>query len=164
MKRPLLDILFTHRDMTDTPLNDDRETIEQKINELAPGFLEAESEGGGLAKDFDLFNLGFQVWIHDNGMPNEFAPRPYCISVCVNSEKCDWLHDRFHCFSCNLIPSTYEVSNFDMEYHLHRGPRYHSESSRPITRRIGWLHVPACAWTNTNDEVTRWKPYVGGNF
>lgn len=61
MKRPLLDILFTHRDMTDTPLDDDRETIEQKINELAPGFLEAESEGGGLAKDFDLFNLGFQV-------------------------------------------------------------------------------------------------------
>jgi hypothetical protein len=68
MKRPLLDILFTHRDMMDTPLEDDRETIEQQINELAPGYLKGERrerdrerKKSGLANDFDLFNSGFQT-------------------------------------------------------------------------------------------------------
>jgi hypothetical protein len=41
-----LDILFTHREMTDTPLNGDRATIEQKIKELDLGYLEAENKGG----------------------------------------------------------------------------------------------------------------------
>lgn len=59
MKQPLLDILFTHTESTDTPVSDDRETIEERLSKLAPGYLEAEREADGLAKDFDLFGSGF---------------------------------------------------------------------------------------------------------
>jgi hypothetical protein len=61
MKQPLLNILFIYRELTDTPLDDDRETIEERLNELSPGYLDAEREGDGLAKDFDLFNSGFET-------------------------------------------------------------------------------------------------------
>lgn len=57
MQQPLLDILFAYTESTDTPLGDSREEVEEKLNAWASGYLEAEQEGDGLAKDYNISNI-----------------------------------------------------------------------------------------------------------
>jgi hypothetical protein len=61
MKQPLVDIIFAHTESTESPLGPywDREKVENLLHERAPGYLEAEEEGNGLAKDYDISCVKF---------------------------------------------------------------------------------------------------------
>jgi hypothetical protein len=62
MKQPLVDIIFAHTESTETPLGPywGREKVERLLHGRAPrGYLEAEEEGNGLAKDYDLSCVKF---------------------------------------------------------------------------------------------------------
>ncbi|KAJ5921240.1 hypothetical protein N7466_009566 [Penicillium verhagenii] len=56
MKKPLLEILLTESEEQEV----DDDEVEDALIELAPGYVEAEAEGDGLAEGFDLFGSGFQ--------------------------------------------------------------------------------------------------------
>ncbi|KAJ5546721.1 hypothetical protein N7494_004306 [Penicillium frequentans] len=56
MRKPLLEILLTESEEQEV----DDDEVEDALIELAPGYVEAEAEGDGLAEGFDLFGLGFQ--------------------------------------------------------------------------------------------------------
>lgn len=56
MKKPLLEILLTESEEQEV----DDDEVEDALIELAPGYVEAETKGDGLAKGFDLFGSGYQ--------------------------------------------------------------------------------------------------------
>lgn len=56
MRKPLLEILLTESEEQEV----DDDEVEDALIELAPGYVEAEAEGDGLAEGFDLFGSGFQ--------------------------------------------------------------------------------------------------------
>ncbi|KAJ5707619.1 hypothetical protein N7488_007420 [Penicillium malachiteum] len=57
MTKPLLEILLAESEEQEV----EDEEVEEAFAELAPGYMEAEAAGGGLAKDYDLFGSGFQI-------------------------------------------------------------------------------------------------------
>jgi hypothetical protein len=57
MKKPLLEILLTESE----DLGAEDEEVKETLNEIAPGYLEAEAEGDGLAEEFDIFGSGFEL-------------------------------------------------------------------------------------------------------
>ncbi|RDW93639.1 uncharacterized protein DSM5745_00961 [Aspergillus mulundensis] len=61
MQLPLLDIVIHYSQDTDDPVLTERAEIEEQLNQWAPGYLEAEEEGKGLAKDYDLGKVDFVV-------------------------------------------------------------------------------------------------------
>ncbi|KAJ5725277.1 uncharacterized protein N7483_006634 [Penicillium malachiteum] len=56
MKKPLLEIILTESEEQEV----DDDEVEDALIELAPGYVEAEAEGDGLAEGFDLFGSGSQ--------------------------------------------------------------------------------------------------------
>ncbi|KAJ5759102.1 hypothetical protein N7520_006258 [Penicillium odoratum] len=56
MRKGLLEILLTESEEQEVEADE----VEDALIELAPGYVEAEAEGDGLAEIFDLFGSGFQ--------------------------------------------------------------------------------------------------------
>lgn len=55
MRQPLADILLNNFEGLDV----EEAEWKMRLDEIAPGYLAAETAGYGLVKDFDLFGSGF---------------------------------------------------------------------------------------------------------
>lgn len=61
MQQQLFDIIFAYTGSADTPLGNSQEEVEEKLNTWAPGYLEAEQKGEGLAKEYNISNIKFNL-------------------------------------------------------------------------------------------------------